>query len=178
MQTTRLLLRSFTPSDGDALYEYLSQSETVRYEPYDVYTREQALCEAARRANDPSFFAVCLRESGKLIGNLYLGERMYGEKELGYVFNRRYCKQGYATEAARALMHHAFSVLNARRVVAECNPDNTDSWRLLERLSLRREAHFRQNIWFTRTEKGDPVWQDTYVYALLRDEWFALTGRQ
>lgn len=53
------------------------------------------------------------------------------------------------------------------RIYAECDPENTASWRLLERLGFQREAHFKQNVYFWRNEKGGPIWKDTYVYARL-----------
>lgn len=43
----------------------------------------------------------------------------------------------------------------------------------MERLHMRREGLLRQNIWFRRDEQARPVWQDTFVYAILRDEWLA-----
>ena len=49
------------------------------------------------------------------------------------------------------------------RVYAECDPRNERSWKLLEKAGMRREAHFRQNIYFRRDANGDPVWKDTYV---------------
>ena len=58
----------------------------------------------------------------------------------------------------------------AHRVYAECGPRNTASWKLLERAGLRREAHFRQNIWFRKDAAGEPVWKDTYVYAVLSSD--------
>ena len=47
---------------------------------------------------------------------------------------------------------------------------NVPSWKLLEKLGLRREAHLRQNIWFHRDENDNPIWKDTLVYAILEDE--------
>jgi len=52
-----------------------------------------------------------------------------------------------------------------------CNPENERSWRLLERLGMRREGNLRKNIFFFRNEQGEPLWQDTYEYGLLREEW-------
>jgi RimJ/RimL family protein N-acetyltransferase len=173
LQTERLVIRRFTPGDWQDLYEYLSDPEVVRYEPYDVYTEEQCRQEAIRRSSDKAFWAVCLAESGRLIGNLYLSAGQFGAWELGYVFNPRYQGQGYATESARAIVAHAFEMLGARRIVAMCNPDNHRSWRLLERLGMRREGHLRQNVYFKRRPNGSPIWLDTYEYALLASEWRA-----
>ena len=58
----------------------------------------------------------------------------------------------------------------AHRVFAECDPRNVPSWKLLEKVGLRREAHFRQNIWFRRNENGVPVWKDTLIYAILEND--------
>lgn len=168
VQTKRLTLRRFTPEDGQGLYSYLSDPEVVRYEPYPPMSLVECTCEAVRRAQDPAFWAVCLRGSDTLLGNVYLEARAFKGWELGYVFARDAWGHGYATEAARALLHKVFTE-GAHRVYAECNPDNAASWRLLERLGMRREAHFLSNVCFI-TEPA-PVWQDTYVYAVLADEW-------
>lgn len=177
IETKRLVIRNFSADDADDLYEYLSDAEVVRYEPYGVFTQREAAREAKRRAADDCFPAVCLK-SGKLIGNLYLSEGSYGTWELGYVFNRAYWGSGYATEAARAMVRHAFEKLGARRITAMCNPKNEHSWRLLERIPMRREGTLIKNIFFDKDEEGRPIWQDTYEYAVLREEIIPPIGRR
>lgn len=49
----------------------------------------------------------------------------------------------------------------------ECAPQNEPSWKVMERVGLKREAHFRQNVSFRADEKGNPIYWDTYVYAAL-----------
>ena len=174
METERLQIRRFLPDDWQDLFEYLSQEEVVKYEPYEVFTEEASKQEANRRAEDIGFWAVCLKDSGKLIGNIYLSKQDYDTWELGYVFNKNYHGNGYAVEAAKALVDDIFRNKNSRRVVAMCNPLNVPSWRLLERLGLRREGHLRQNIYFKRDNAGNPIWADTYEYGILADEWLKL----
>ena len=58
----------------------------------------------------------------------------------------------------------------AHRIYAECDLRNAPSWKLLEKLGLRREAYFKQNIWFRRDKSGAPVWKDTLIYAILKNE--------
>jgi RimJ/RimL family protein N-acetyltransferase len=171
LETARLTMRGFAPEDWPDLLEYLSQPETVKFEPYEPFSPETARREALRRAGDERFLAVCLRGSGKLIGNLYFAKRDFEAYELGYVFNAQYGRQGYATEAASALMGDLFAKKGAHRLFAECNPQNERSCRLLERLGFRREGHLRQNIFFKRGEDGVPLWQDTLLYGLLSSEW-------
>ena len=170
METQRLLIRPFDPADWEDLHEYLSDEQVVRYEPYNVFTADESRMEAVRRSNDPAFWAVCLKDGGKLIGNIYLAGQPFDTWELGYVFNAKYQGKGYATEAAICLLDYAFVKLGARRVTAFCNPLNTASWKLMERLGMRREGHLIRNIWFKRDEHGAPVWADTYEYALLAEE--------
>lgn len=170
IETKRLLLRPFTAADGEDLYSYLSDPEVVRFEPYDVFTKADAEKEAARRAGDPNFFAVVLKKTGHVIGNLYFAPSEYEKYEFGYVLSRAYWKNGYATEAADALLRDAFARKKLHRVEAYCHPDNVNSWHLLERLGFKREAHLRRDIWFRKDEAGAPIWQDTYIYGLLEED--------
>lgn len=175
--TGRLILRPFVPEDAQDLFAYLSREDVVRFEPYPPLTYEMAVEEAKRRAGQVSFRAVCLKtEAGcrePVIGNVYfqrLEPEESGTWELGYVFHPDFQRQGYATEACSAVIDRAFSTGSARRIIAQCNPENTRSWQLLERLGFVREGHLRQNVAF-RYQDGQPVWQDTYEYGLLKHEW-------
>ncbi|WNS46281.1 GNAT family N-acetyltransferase [Paenibacillus sp. MMS20-IR301] len=172
--TERLIIRRFRAGDGEDLHDYLSQEEVVRFEPYGVYDEASSKTEAVRRADDPAFWAVCLKDSGKLIGNLYFQQQdppQFQTWMLGYVFNGRYQGCGYAVEACRKLLTYGFGTLGIRRVTAFCNPDNHRSWHLLERLKLRREGHFLQTGYFKHDEYGNPRWHNTYAYGVLGSEW-------
>lgn len=171
METQRLLLRKFDTDDWSDLYEYLSDKEVVKYEPYGILTEEACKQEAVRRSSDDAFWAVCLKDIGKLIGNVYLSRLDFDTWELGYVFNAKFQGKGYATEAAKTLTDNAFKERNARRVIAMCNPLNAPSWKLLERLGLRREGHLIKNIYFKKDDKDNPIWADTYEYGILASEW-------
>lgn len=74
-------------------------------------------------------------------------------------------------EYSRALIEELFESGKAHRVIAMCNPENRASFRLLERLGMRREGILQKNIWFVKDTDGVPVWQDTYEYAVLKEEW-------
>ncbi len=169
--TNRLIIRGFAGNEGYDLYEYLSDKEVVKYEPYRPFSLQQAMAEAKRRTDDKSFLAVALK-NGKLIGNLYLSKGEYGTWEIGYVFNRNYWKQGYAGESTEALIHYLFEKENAWRIIAKCDPMNTNSWSLLERLGFRREGHLLKNLYFFQDEHGKPIWKDTFEYGILKEEWY------
>lgn len=171
METARLIIRKFSETDWRDLHEYLSQKEVVKFEPYDVFTEEQSQQECKNRSCNSDFWAVCLKDTGKLIGNIYLSKQEFDTWELGYVFNASFHGKGYATEAVVTLLDDVFCNCNAHRVVSMCNPLNTLSWKLLERINMRREAHLLKNIWFFKDTADNPIWQDTFEYAILREEW-------
>jgi RimJ/RimL family protein N-acetyltransferase len=171
METKRLTIRKFQENDWNDLYEYLSDENVVKFEPYPVFTKEQAKKEATRRSTDDSFWAVCLKDNKKLIGNVYLSKQEFDTYELGYVFNSGFQGNGYATEAVQILLDDVFRNQKARRAIAMCNPLNEPSWKLLERLGFRREGHLIENIYFKKDDGGNPIWSDTYEYAVLAREW-------
>ena len=82
--------------------------------------------------------------------------------EIGYVFDPEYAGQGFATEAVRALLRIAFDGVGVRRVIAQCFADNEPSWRLMERLGMRREEHSVKDELHRSGE-----WLDAMMYALL-----------
>lgn len=170
--TKRLTLRAFRADDADVLYNYLSDPDTVWFEPYRPLTREEAAREAARRADDQAFIAVCLK-NGELIGNLYLGREDDDTCEIGYVFNKAYRGRGYATEAARALLLYAFDELRVSRVVAGCAQKNERSWLLLERLGFARVSAREKEVAFKTLPDGSPAWLDTYHHELTREAFVA-----
>ena len=174
LETNRLIIRRFKQEDWKDLYEYLSKEEVVKYEPYGVSSEIQCKEEALRRSSDLAFWAVCLKDNNKLIGNLYFCEENPSEFqtwELGYVFNNDFQGKGYATEACNRLLQYGFESLKVRRIVAMCNPLNTSSWKLLERLRFRREGHSLQTVYLKLDKEGNSIWSDTFTYAILRSEW-------
>lgn len=170
IKTERLDIRRFTADDWKDLHEYLSEERVVRYEPYLPFTEEQSREAAADRAVSKDFWAVCLKENGKLIGNVYLAEGEQQNWEVGYVFNYAYQKKGYATEAVKALMDKIFRENNAHRIYANCDPENHDSWKLLEGVGFHREGHLRKNVFFHCAADGAPLWKDTFIYGYLKDD--------
>jgi len=176
-ETDRLFIRRFHDDDWIDLYEYLSLEEVVKYEPYDVFNEEECKNEAKRRADDEAFWAVSLKENSELIGNLYFNKQLPKEFmtwEIGYVFNPSYYGNGYATEACKRMLKYGFESMGAHRIIAKCNIENIASWKLLERLSMRREGHLKKPVYFKKTIKGLPIWHDAYQYAILEEEWSLL----
>ena len=166
VQTERLILRRYRESDLQDLYEYLSDSDVVKFEPYKPKTMEETEKNLRWRISTDEMIAVELKSEHKMIGNLYLGKREFESLELGYVFNKAYWGSGYARESCEAMIALAFSN-GIHRIYAECDPQNTASWKLLESLGFAREAHLKSNVYFWKDEYNNPIWKDTYIYARL-----------
>jgi len=167
-ETERLILRRYREDDLADLYEYLSDAEVVRFEPYRPMNMSEAEAELCLRIAADEMIAVELKTSRRLIGNVYLGRRDCKALEIGFVFNRQFWGHGYAKESCAELIRLAFAG-GTHRIYAECDPQNVNSWRLLESLKFEREAHLRQNVYFWLDENGNPVWKDTFIYALLNN---------
>lgn len=164
LETERLILRRYTAGDLEDLYEYLSDNEVVRFEPYKAMTMKETKENLNWRVKTDEMLAVELKDNHKMIGNVYLGKRDFNALEIGFVFNRKFWGKGYAREICEAAVEQAFSN-GVHRIYAECDPDNANSWRLLEAIGFDREAHLKKNVYFWTDEQGNPIWKDTYIYA-------------
>jgi len=111
--------------------------------------------------------AVVNKKTGDLIGEalLFFRSREHALGEIGYMFHPDHAGHGYATEAARVMLRLGFEEYGLHRIVGRLDARNTASARVLERLGMRREAHFRQN----EIIEGERT--DEFVYAILRAEW-------
>jgi ribosomal-protein-alanine N-acetyltransferase len=175
LETDRLIVRPFRESDYADLFEYLSLEETYRFEPGNPVSPEEAKEIALKRSDSVNWWAVTLKDNTnhKLIGHISLFQtepEVFRAWEIGYIFNPEYHNRGYATEACRAVIDYVFTNLDAHRIVANCNPENRASWRVLEKCGLTREATRRKNAFFRTDENGDPIWFDSFEYAILADD--------
>jgi len=173
LETERLIIRRFKPTDWEDLYDYLSDEKVIEYEPYEIFTKEEAKKSAMLRAQNGNFLAVVLKSNDKVIGNLYFNHiepKHFMTWEFGYVFNSNYWKKGYAYESAKKLQEYIFNELKAHRIIANCNTKNNNSWKLLEKLNMRREGHFKNVAFFKKDDSDNPLWHDSFLYAILKSE--------
>lgn len=175
LTTERLRLRVPMESDFEAIQAYAEDPDVVEFMLWGPNTREdtaRVLGEwivAARVWPRPGVTLMAERLSdGQVLGAVRLGfDPDHQQADLGYTLSREAWGQGYGTEAATALVQVAFETLKAHRVFADCNVLNHRSWRIMEKLGMRREATLIGNL------KVRGVWRDTHVYGLLADEWRA-----
>ena len=176
LRTQRLLLRPWADSDLDAALPYYSDPEVVRYLLHEVLDRATLTERIAMRRESIAptvagdVLSLAVEYDGHLVGDLML--RMKdgdppATAEIGWVFNPTYAGRGFATEAASALISLGFEHYRLHRIFAMLDPRNDSSTRLCERLGMTREAYHRRDFW----TKGE--WADTYVYAVLVEDWTA-----
>lgn len=175
IETSRLALRVLTDADVDAIHSYQSLDEVALYELYEPRDREAVAAKvekwktATSIASDGDYiqFGIVRQDTGELIGELYftLKSSINQTAEIGWTIHPAHQRHGFATEAARAVLALAFDTMQLHRVTADLDPRNTASVRLCERLGMRLEAHFIEDLWF----KG--AWGDTGIYAILEREW-------
>jgi RimJ/RimL family protein N-acetyltransferase len=167
-------LRDLTSADFEALLA-LEMAPSTRYyevEPASAIQVEQflqsGLDEVSQSPRHNFHLALCQREApDHLIGlvKLALNFSDIREWEIGWALHPAYWHQGYAHEAASALLDFAFRTLNAHRVVAFCHADNAASVRLMQRLGMQCDGTLRE------TRRWQDTWVDEYVYSLLEREW-------
>jgi RimJ/RimL family protein N-acetyltransferase len=184
VETARLVLRPFEPSDLEALHAIHGDEANARWLYNDARsleeTRELPVHKAAGNAlwaeGDWLSAAVVIRDTDELVGDVSLlwASETHRQGEIGFVFHRAHQGTGYATEAGQPVLAFAFETVGLHRVVGRLETRNSASARVLEKLGMRREAHLVENEWV----KGE--WQSELVYAILAREWqdaSAGTGR-
>ena len=173
--TGRLLLRPYRDGDFAGLYAIESSDEVARWLYNGARSEAETRDLLARKIRGAAFAAegdwlstaVTLRDGGALVGDVALQwiSELHRCGEIGFTFNPEHQGRGYATEAARALLHFAFETMGWHRLVGRTEARNTGSARVLEKLGMRLEAHLVENEWV----KGE--WQSELVYAILEHEW-------
>ena len=179
IETERLNLRAFTRGDVDAVFAYRQRDDVAAF-LFDEPMSRETVAEAVQartvqtawhQEGDKILLAVERRQDHAMIGevSLILRHEVARQGEVGYIFHPDYHGYGYATEAARGLMRVGFEQAGLHRSYARCDARNSASWHVMERLGMRREAHFREHI----LVKG--VWDEELIYAMLEDEWAAIS---
>jgi len=165
--TERLLLRTVRPGDAAAYYGCRSLPAVRRYQgcPKSLAQAKRRLAAcAALSPNTPRTwyqFAVIERASGAFAGDIAVHFTDGRQAELGYTLAPGFQGRGYATEAAKAVLAWLFDTLGLHRVSCSADPRNKPSLKVMRRLGMRKEAHFKKSFWTGKE------WADDIVYAVL-----------
>lgn len=170
--TDRLMLRKMERFDTDDMYEYAKLADVTRYltwepHPDTGYTKKYLAFIAGKyKTYDFHDWAVCLRDSGKMIGTC--GFTSLDAKnmcaEIGYVINPVYNGMGYATEAAKRIIEFGFNELDLERIEAKYITENSASRRVMNKLGMQFEGIHRNCLQL----RGQFV--SVGICAVLKDE--------
>jgi len=178
IRSLRLAIRPATPADADATWQFRRLTSVGRWMTNCSSHRE----EYRKKFEDPTRLTktLVIELDSVVIGDLMLtiedggaqaeikDQALCVQAELGWCLSPEHEGHGYATEAVVELIRVCFEDLGLRRVRADCFADNEASWRLVERVHMRREQHtVRESL----HRSGE--WLDVLGYALLAEDWQA-----
>jgi len=171
INTDRLKIRQVRAEDREDIYRYRSLPEVNRYEsfhPEDLEAVDEFIKKSETNINIPdTWFPLAITLKGKdiLIGDIGLHFLQdIAQVEIGYALGPVFQGKGYAEEAVRGVLKYLFKDLRKHRVIASVDPDNERSIHLLEKLEMRKEAHFKKSYLI------GGVYYDDLIYAMLDEE--------
>jgi len=180
LHTQRLIIRNFTDSDLESFLAYRNDPAVAKYQGWSLpYPREKAeafIAEVkdihAPKQGEWLQLALELKETGEMIGDaaFCIKEEDMRQAIIGFTIASAFWRKGYAAEALSALLDYLFEDIDLHRIVADCDAENIGSWKTLEKLGFRREAHFVESLLF------DNEYTSEYYYGMLQREWRARKG--
>lgn len=183
LESERLLFRKYRVEDFPVFYDMLSNLENMKYrssEPKneeDVKNYLKCGIECAEQTPCINYrYAVVLKETGELIGSCELAFTNKDPAELAWELHRNFWRKGYGTEIGLTLLKLGFETLGVRRIIADCNTLNKGSYGIMEKIGMRREAHYVK--YYRGNSALNHQWCDKYLYAILQEEYFALKGKK
>ena len=178
LETPRVIVRRFEERDIPHIVDYSTHGpadehrrRNVNWELSESGVRTRWTPMATMPVDEATSWLSLVVEAkalGRVVGNTGFNVTTLGDARLGMVgwfVGEAFEGNGYMTEAASALLDYLFADAAFHRIHARTSADNVRSWRLMERLGMRREAHFVRNC------HHDDGWTDEYVYAILAEEW-------
>ena len=184
IKTDRLILRPFREEDAADVFEYLERPAVNCFACMKLNSLEEAQ-EAVREKMEHGeyCFAIVLQTSGKVIGEIEAHpESSQPDMAENYVkdtfspcwmLNTAYQGKGYAFEAAHAFFDYLFRQKGARRIYAYTEDYNLSSQNLCRKLGMRQEGTFMEFVSFVNDANGDPIYENTMQWAILKKEWNA-----
>lgn len=158
-------------SQAEELAAQRNDPEVIRYtgDAKYPYTVEDALADIRTFLEEENRTRVTrtVLVDGRPAGSVYFYLPWRGQKsvELGYWLGKQYWGQGIATLAAKELCNLAFRTLDINRICASALEINVGSWRVMEKLGMRREGKFVKAIYL------DGAFYNDLYYAVLREEY-------
>ena len=180
IKTERLTLRPFREGDAADVFEYLSGPQPHCFACMKVRTMEEARGAAAERVKHREY-CLAIELEGRVIGEIEAHpESSQPDKAENYtedtfspcwMLHPDFQGRGYAFEAAKAFFDYLFREKGARRIYAYTEDNNLPSQKLCQRLGMRQEGLFREFVTFVSDADGNPIYENTIQWAILKWEW-------
>lgn len=177
LTTERLTIRDFIVDDWQSIVQRTTQEDVAQFMAWDTTTwaeREKVVAwiqeqQTLTLTTFGKYVEFAVDKAGRAIGTVGVKHLSAVDKvaEVGWDLDPEHWRVGYATEATAAFMDWCFRNLELHRFTSVCDARNTGSYKLMERLGMRREAHHVKSSFI----KGE--WVDDLVYAVLKDEWLS-----
>jgi ribosomal-protein-alanine N-acetyltransferase len=165
LETERLAINKITPEDLPWLIEMRRPEAVNRYlggpamQNADALTVRMKFYLECHEKYGFGFCSMAMKTNSEMIGTSGLQPlEETGEIEVGYNLAEKYWRQGYGYECAMAWLKYGFETAGLERIVAVAHPDNTGSWRIMEKCGMKYE----------KTEKHYGI--ECVFYAILKDE--------
>jgi RimJ/RimL family protein N-acetyltransferase len=182
-ETERVILRRWVPGDVEAWLEHLNTPEATAHlggvrTPEEVAEKFDKMSRAWEEYGF-SFLMVALRDGGVFLGTCGIARiesdaaptELKGAVQIGWQLRADYWGQGYAVEAARAVMDFGFERPGVDSIYSQTSHANRASWRVMEKLGMHRRADL---------DYDDPKYpaedNPTIIYAITRADWLRQAG--
>ena len=173
IETLRLLLRPFRLDDAPVVHELAGDRDIAATTMNIPHPYEPGMAGAWIAEHEPGYrdgttatFAITLRDDAELVGAIGLRiDRNLGKAELGYWIGKPYWNNGYASEAAIAIIDFGFDALGLNRIHAAHLARNPASGRVMQKAGMVLEGTARQDA----IKWGQ--YEDLVSYGILREDW-------
>ncbi len=170
IKTQRLLLRPLQLSDGFDVQRMAGKSKVAENTLYMPFPYPDGIAEEWIATHVKDFqekkqlvLGICRRSDKKLIGCIGLTLKMEIENaELGYWIGEEFWNQGFATEAAKAIIQYSFESLNIHKVYANYFSNNPASGRVMEKAGMVQEGYLKEHV----RHWGE--YKDLFVYGIVK----------
>lgn len=173
IETKRTVLRDFKENDFDFYYMLERDQATIKYEAESVPTRleleerfDEIMTFTKNEKRQKYSFLVERKDESLPVGRVVLWQidEAIDEWEIGWTIHVDHTRNGFASEASKALVEFGFNQLNANRICANSNHANTSSERVMQKIGMQKEGVLRA------TRKLNDVWYGSCIYSVLRNE--------
>ncbi|GIP37964.1 N-acetyltransferase [Paenibacillus sp. J31TS4] len=172
LETERLILREFALEDVAAVHSYAGNPLVAAHMIWGPNTEQETFAFVCRtiemREREPRVdyeLALERKEDGVVIGGCGFHLSEPRQAEIGYCLHPAYWRQGYASEAAAALLAYGFGEHGLHRIFATCRPANIGSAKVMEAVGMTYEGRLKEHMW----HKG--AWHDSLLYAILEQDY-------